>query len=79
MPDQTIPRAEFGICGGSGTLSRFDFPAALADDRVTVLAERPRLRHALRPLACVHALPRRRRPTVRARRSPSGCTAGGAA
>ncbi len=32
-----IPRAQFGICGGSGSLS-FDFPAALADERVTVLA-----------------------------------------
>ncbi|NTU72526.1 MAG: MTAP family purine nucleoside phosphorylase [Coriobacteriia bacterium] len=37
MPDQTIPSAEFGICGGSGSLS-FDFPAALSDPRVTVLA-----------------------------------------
>jgi len=37
MPDQAIPRAQFGICGGSGSLS-FDFPAALGDDRVTVLA-----------------------------------------
>jgi 5'-methylthioadenosine phosphorylase len=34
----TIPRAEFGICGGSGTLS-LAFPAGLDDDRVTVLAE----------------------------------------
>jgi 5'-methylthioadenosine phosphorylase len=33
-----VPQAEFGICGGSGSLS-FDFPAALADERVTVLAE----------------------------------------
>lgn len=31
-----IPRADFGICGGSGTLS-FDFPAALEDPRTTVL------------------------------------------
>ncbi|MDP2181684.1 MAG: MTAP family purine nucleoside phosphorylase [Actinomycetota bacterium] len=38
MPEQSVPRAEFGICGGSGSLS-FDFPGALADDRVTVLAE----------------------------------------
>jgi 5'-methylthioadenosine phosphorylase len=37
VPDQTIPRAEFGICGGSGSLS-FDFPAALSDPRVTVLS-----------------------------------------
>jgi len=37
MPDQAIPRAQFGVCGGSGSLS-FDFPAALGDDRVTVLA-----------------------------------------
>ena len=33
-----VPTAHFGICGGSGSLS-FDFPAALADERVTVLAE----------------------------------------
>jgi len=31
-----IPRVEFGICGGSGTLS-FDFPGALNDCRTTVL------------------------------------------
>ena len=37
VPDQTIPHAEFGICGGSGSLS-FDFPGALGDERVTVLA-----------------------------------------
>lgn len=37
MPDQAVPCAQFGICGGSGSLS-FDFPAALSDDRVTVLA-----------------------------------------
>ena len=37
MPEQIIPRAQFGICGGSGSLS-FDFPAALGDERVTVLA-----------------------------------------
>jgi 5'-methylthioadenosine phosphorylase len=34
----TVPTAEFGICGGSGSLS-FDFPAALNDPRVTVLAD----------------------------------------
>jgi len=33
-----VPAAEFGIIGGSGSLS-FDFPAALGDDRITVLAE----------------------------------------
>lgn len=38
MSDQRVPSAEFGICGGSGSLS-FDFPAALGDPRVTVLAE----------------------------------------
>jgi 5'-methylthioadenosine phosphorylase len=37
MTDQHVPAAEFGICGGSGSLS-FDFPAALSDERVTVLA-----------------------------------------
>ena len=37
MPDQLIPRADFGVCGGSGSLS-FDFPAALDDERVEVLA-----------------------------------------
>jgi 5'-methylthioadenosine phosphorylase len=36
MSDQHIPAAQFGICGGSGSLS-FDFPAALGDDRVEVL------------------------------------------
>lgn len=36
MSDQRVPRADFGICGGSGSLS-FDFPAALEDDRVEVL------------------------------------------
>lgn len=36
MTARTVPQAEFGICGGSGSLS-FDFPAALGDDRVTVL------------------------------------------
>jgi len=38
MSDQIVPRAEFGVCGGSGSLS-FDFPAALGDERVSVLAE----------------------------------------
>jgi len=39
MPDSVqVPAAQFGICGGSGSLS-FDFPAALGDERVTVLAE----------------------------------------
>ena len=33
-----VPRVDFGICGGSGTLS-FDFPAALEDSRTTVLAD----------------------------------------
>lgn len=32
----TVPQADFGICGGSGSLS-FDFPAALNDERVEVL------------------------------------------
>lgn len=38
MPEQHIPSAAFGICGGSGTLS-FAFPAGLGDPRVTVLAD----------------------------------------
>ncbi len=38
MPAARVPAAQFGICGGSGSLS-FDFPAALNDERVTVLAE----------------------------------------
>lgn len=33
----SVPHAEIGICGGSGSLS-FDFPAALGDQRVAVLA-----------------------------------------
>lgn len=33
-----VPRADFGICGGSGTQS-FDFPAGLDDPRTTVLAD----------------------------------------
>jgi 5'-methylthioadenosine phosphorylase len=36
--DQQMPAVQFGLCGGSGTLG-FDFPAALADPRVEVLAE----------------------------------------
>ena len=36
--NQRVPAADFGICGGSGTLS-FDFPAALADERIEVLAD----------------------------------------
>lgn len=38
MTSTQVPTAQFGICGGSGSLS-FAFPAALADPRVTVLAE----------------------------------------
>jgi 5'-methylthioadenosine phosphorylase len=38
MTGQTVPEARFGVCGGSGSLS-FDFPGALGDPRVTVLAE----------------------------------------
>lgn len=38
MTDNHVPSAQIGICGGSGSLS-FDFPGALADDRVEVLAE----------------------------------------
>jgi 5'-methylthioadenosine phosphorylase len=38
VPDiQAVPSAQFGICGGSGSLS-FDFPGALGDPRVEVLA-----------------------------------------
>ncbi len=37
MITRSVPAAQFGICGGSGSLS-FDFPAALGDERVTVLA-----------------------------------------
>ncbi len=33
-----VPKAHFGICGGSGTLSR-PFPHGLADDRVEILAD----------------------------------------
>jgi 5'-methylthioadenosine phosphorylase len=39
MPSSSdIPRADFGVCGGSGTLSK-PFPHAVADERVEVLAE----------------------------------------
>jgi len=38
MTSTHVPSAQFGICGGSGSLS-FAFPAALNDARVTVLAE----------------------------------------
>lgn len=37
MTSHSVPAAEFGICGGSGSLS-FDFPGALNDERVEVLA-----------------------------------------
>lgn len=37
MPEAPVPHADFGVCGGSGSLS-FDFPAALEDGRVDVLA-----------------------------------------
>ena len=38
MLETHVPAADFGICGGSGSLS-FDFPAALGDPRVEVLAD----------------------------------------
>ena len=38
MTTSTVPHVDFGICGGSGTLS-FDFPEGLADSRTTVLAD----------------------------------------
>jgi len=38
MQKHVVPRADFGVIGGSGSLS-FDFPAALNDPRVSVLAE----------------------------------------
>ena len=38
MTTSTVPCVDFGICGGSGTLS-FDFPEGLADSRTTVLAD----------------------------------------
>jgi len=38
MTTQAIPRADFGVCGGSGTLSR-PFPHSLEDPRAEVLAE----------------------------------------
>jgi len=37
MSHQAVPAAQFGVIGGSGSLS-FDFPAALGDERVEVLA-----------------------------------------
>ncbi|MGV8083375.1 MAG: MTAP family purine nucleoside phosphorylase [Coriobacteriia bacterium] len=37
-PTALVPPAEFGVIGGSGSLV-FAFPAALGDERVTVLAE----------------------------------------
>jgi len=36
MPVSPVPAAQFGICGGSGSLS-FDFPGGLNDPRVEVL------------------------------------------
>lgn len=39
MSQTTVPRADFGICGGSGSLS-LAFPAALEDERVEVIAEK---------------------------------------
>jgi 5'-methylthioadenosine phosphorylase len=36
MSNQAVPAAQFGVIGGSGSLS-FDFPAALGDERVEVL------------------------------------------
>ena len=57
MTHTGVPKAQFGVIGGSGSLS-FEFPAALGDERVEVLAEDLRLRHAVRPLTRVHALPR---------------------
>ncbi len=39
MPESTVPSADFGVCGGSGSLS-LAFPRALEDPRVEVLAER---------------------------------------
>lgn len=39
MSSASVPRADFGVCGGSGSLS-LEFPAALADERVEVLAEK---------------------------------------
>jgi purine nucleoside phosphorylase len=38
VTENRVPQAQFGVIGGSGSLS-FEFPAALADDRVEVLAE----------------------------------------
>ncbi len=39
MPEQRVPQADFGICGGSGTLS-IGTAGSLPDERVTVLADR---------------------------------------
>lgn len=39
MTQTSVPRADFGVCGGSGSLS-LDFPAALGDERVEVLGEK---------------------------------------
>ncbi|HEY5506635.1 MAG TPA: MTAP family purine nucleoside phosphorylase [Coriobacteriia bacterium] len=38
MATSAVPSADFGICGGSGTLS-FDFPGGLEDARTTVLTD----------------------------------------
>ncbi len=38
MTATRVPQAQFGVIGGSGSLS-FEFPAALRDERVEVLAE----------------------------------------
>ncbi len=38
MSEARVPKAHFGICGGSGSLG-FDFPQGLDDPRVTVLAQ----------------------------------------
>ncbi|MBC7266714.1 MAG: MTAP family purine nucleoside phosphorylase [Coriobacteriia bacterium] len=39
MADAPVPAAQFGVCGGSGSLS-LEFPGALDDPRVEVLGER---------------------------------------
>lgn len=38
MPEASVPRADFGLCCGSATLS-LSFPAGLEDERIAVLAE----------------------------------------
>ena len=38
MTENRVPQAQFGVIGGSGSLS-LEFPSALADERVEVLAE----------------------------------------